>query len=75
MRLKSETKLLKVLTLPLMLICAGCETTPPPAQSSACGWATLIVPDPGFETRMTSGERRAIATYDKNLQANCPNLK
>lgn len=58
--------------LVLCLAVASCATTPPAVVTSACSWATLIIPDAGFETRLTANEKRQIDTYDRTVEKECP---
>lgn len=60
------------LILPLMTILTGCATPPaPPAVADACSWATMILPDPGFESRWTASEKRQVDAYDRTVEKLC----
>lgn len=71
MRLPSAAKCRASLILPLMLILNACAAAPSPV-ADACSWASLIIPDAGFETRWTTAEKRQVDAYDKIVQKECP---
>lgn len=49
----------------------ACATAGPPVPDF-CAWAKPIIPDPGFETRWTRGEKEAVLTLDLNVRTKCP---
>ena len=47
------------------------STTSCGAPSDACGWLTMIHPDPGFEQRWTRSEKEQVAVVNRVVDREC----
>lgn len=56
----------------LMLALSACASNFATTTTDACVWLKPVIPDKGFETRWTRGEKQQVLVLDQDVQKFCP---